>query len=793
MRRGHRPFAGWRASPCILSLLLIQPGCTRRDTVFNEDNARAHLNRLAGAIGSRWIGTDQNRQAREYLVDQLALYGFDVRVQDVEAVRPELGRTARVANIIALKPGTLAPDQGAIALTAHYDSRPDTPGAGDDAFGTAVSVEAARVLAAGPHRHALMVVITDGEEAGLMGAAAFVTEPAFGQIRALLHVEAIGSAGPAVLFQVSPGGDWLLGPWRRAPRPRGASYAIEIYRRLPQDTDFTIYQAAGAPGLNFAAAGESFAYHTARDRPDRVPADLLRQTGQTLVAIARELDALDLPRPTARAPGSPAGRLLFGKQADSVRSDPASAESTYFSLLEQRAISYSRVTTHVLGVFAIVAGFVAWARIIRGAARTLGLRVLLMTVVWSLAGLAIVTAAMVGATWGVRHARAVYHPWYGHPLRFGLFLLVSASAAGWLTREAGRLLPALFRGSTHPVLVWVVALPVWIGLAAFTSIKAPTAAFLWTLPLGTAGLLLAVAGNRSAAWIRGASVVVLLVSAALWLQDAPVIFSFAVAALGREPLVTPAFVYPALILLVSHMVAPPVLATVWGWNAPPRHAPAITSVLLFAFVVSAGLVYAAPAYTHERSLRRQVRYVAETAGGRAWWEVAANEPGLDLPAGRGAPENWSPAAEAPTRFLQALEGPFVFRASADPHPPPARVHRDVVRVEGGIRLEVSVVPAEPGLIVTFVLPPRLVPEEATLAGTVRRGRWRAAYVAPPLDGITFQARLSAVTPDVLRDAAVLIQSTGFPGGQGWQRLPPWLPQDRMVWSGWAYWVVPMVP
>ena len=73
------------------------------------------------------------------------MFGYQVRVQETDARRPELGRTARVANIIGVLPG---PRREGIGLLAHYDSRGDTPGAGDDAFGVAVSLEAARVLAA---------------------------------------------------------------------------------------------------------------------------------------------------------------------------------------------------------------------------------------------------------------------------------------------------------------------------------------------------------------------------------------------------------------------------------------------------------------------------------------------------------------------------------------------------------------------------------------------------------------------------------------------------------------------
>ena len=46
---------------------------------------------LAGTIGSRPIGTPENARARQYIVDQLRLFGYDVRVQETDARRRDFG------------------------------------------------------------------------------------------------------------------------------------------------------------------------------------------------------------------------------------------------------------------------------------------------------------------------------------------------------------------------------------------------------------------------------------------------------------------------------------------------------------------------------------------------------------------------------------------------------------------------------------------------------------------------------------------------------------------------------
>ena len=147
-------------------------------------------------FGSRPIGTPANARARQYVIDQLRLFGYDVRVQELDARRPEVGYTARVSNIIAVKAG---PDRNAIALISHYDSAPEAPGGSDDGLGVAVSLEAARVLAARTDRkHTLFVLVTDGEESGLMGAAGLVTDrDVMDRLNAYVNIDSTGSAGPA--------------------------------------------------------------------------------------------------------------------------------------------------------------------------------------------------------------------------------------------------------------------------------------------------------------------------------------------------------------------------------------------------------------------------------------------------------------------------------------------------------------------------------------------------------------------------------------------------------------------
>jgi hypothetical protein len=726
---------------------------------------------LAGSIGSRPCGTDANRRAREYIVDRLRLYGFDVRVQQTDAVRDEIGQTARVANVIAVRAG---PEADAIALVSHYDSPPESPGAADAGLGVAVCLEAARVLAArADRRHALIVLLTDGEELGLMGAAALVKDPIFPRVRAYLNFEAVGSSGPSLLFQAGPGNAWLAAAWaKHATNPRGSSLATEIYRRLPNDTDFTVLARTGTPGLNFAPIGDTYTYHTPRDIPERLSAATLSQTGHNAIAIVEALDRMDLSRRSDETP-------------------------VFYDLGGGTGFAYGPLVERIVTVVALLIGIVAWGRILLAARRLTGLLRLLLTAVWYLLGVMAVAGAMVGAARLFRASRETWHPWYAQPDRFFTFLVLVGLAAGWLLVRVSGLVPARFRASAHPAFVWTVTLPVWLVSAALASWYIPGASHMATLPLLAAAVLLAGVNAEHADAVRIASIVALGTAGVLWIDHALQTLRFAVGVFGRLPIITPVVVYPALLFVAGIFIAPPLLAVVSGRGRGWARGGTVTWAILLAASVAAGVAWMAPAYSDERPEHRSARYVHDVAAGRAYWEVAASEPGLDLLDGMPEPGQWDPVNDQPPVGvpLGPLGAAFIFRARASLlESPPARASSTVAIDGDAARLEVTVLPAEEGEVMVFALPPGLRPLASNLAGAVRNGRWRAVYAAVPQEGVTLRASFPSTDVARLGEVRAVVFRSGLPGGTGWQRLPRWLPQNHAVWQARSVFVMaPGIP
>lgn len=263
---------------------------------FSTERALQH----ARAIAERPhpLGSPDQARVRDYLVRTLADLGLAVEVQRASVRRQRRSGaivTGQVENVIARLPGTA--NTRAVLLAAHYDSVPAGPGANDDGAAVAALLETARALKAGPPpRNDVIILLTDGEEAGLLGAQAFLERPGVaGALGVAFNFEARGADGPALMFETSPQNGALVRAFAQtAPAVFANSLSYEVYRLLPNDTDFSLFKAAGVPGLNFAFIDGYTAYHTANDRLERLHVAGMQQHGQTALALARAFGARDL-------------------------------------------------------------------------------------------------------------------------------------------------------------------------------------------------------------------------------------------------------------------------------------------------------------------------------------------------------------------------------------------------------------------------------------------------------------------------------------------------------------------
>ncbi len=279
---------------------------------FSAGRAMADVRRVAA--GPHATGTAENAEVRAYLIARLRDLGLEVREAEAPLPPRSIERLARwskgshapqkLVNIVGVLPGR---DRAlpAVALMTHHDTVWGSPGAADDTAGVATILETLRaVSAAGQPPRDLLVVITDAEELGLSGAEAFfASDPLRQRIAAIINLEARGGGGRTSMFQTGPGNGAAMRLYAdHVSRPGASSLAAYVYSVLPNDTDMSVSLRGGWPGYNFAFIGRPGLYHSPKATPDRLDQGALQDMGGQVLALTRGLlAARQLPAQTADA------------------------------------------------------------------------------------------------------------------------------------------------------------------------------------------------------------------------------------------------------------------------------------------------------------------------------------------------------------------------------------------------------------------------------------------------------------------------------------------------------------
>jgi hypothetical protein len=263
------------------------------------------------------VGSAADRAARDYLVQRMTAMGL------APQVRPGAGVYASkfaanaivggyVENIMGVLPGR-DPALPALVLMAHYDSVPGSSGASDDAAGVASVLEVVRAIKAkGVPARDVIVLLTDGEESGLLGADAFYrADPLAKRAGFVINLEARGSGGRVQMFQTgedNAGAVRLLAA--SASHPVATSFTGFVYAHMPNDTDFSVPRRDKLPGLNFAFAGNQFDYHSPSSTPATQDLGTLQDMGDQVLGPASAIAFS--PSLPARAPDLVYGQAPFG-------------------------------------------------------------------------------------------------------------------------------------------------------------------------------------------------------------------------------------------------------------------------------------------------------------------------------------------------------------------------------------------------------------------------------------------------------------------------------------------------
>ncbi len=743
-------------------------------TDFSAARAMADVRRVGAEPHP--IGSAADDRVRAALLPRMAALGLDPQVRegvglDLSKWAPHRLAAGEVRNLEGVIPGRdrTAP---ALLLMAHYDSVPNSPGAADDGAGVAAALEIARLLkATGPHARDVIVLLTDGEESGLLGAEAFFREdPWARRVGAVVNLEARGDAGRTAMFETGPGNAETIRLYAAAAQaPFANSLTGFLYHQLPNDTDFTQAYRRRLPGLNFAFTGDQLAYHTPLATPDHLSQQSLQHMGDQAAPAALALaDAPRLPARTADLayfdvlavalvaypPGwgwvvTLAGALLLGAAFVGARRwDGDQPRPTLGGVARGAAAAFTAalaaaLVTHVAGRWLDGGGYVAGYGLYRAVGLLFAGVVLL--VLGAALGVTAVSARGLGAgrLMAATLAAALLSLPRGPDLVTGGLALATLAGlfilrrrpldlwSAWLGAAVALGVLALVLQATAPLAAPLAQWPFLIGAAAATwcawaprraraaaFLAAGAAAVLLTAQLGALANGLFTAIGRSTPEVAAPFVLLLL----------PVLLPFAHAAAARR---RTRFAAGAAVLLGAGVTA----AAASGPPTPAR--PALTEAL---YVVDASGAQ---------------RRVAPLPRLDAWSRTV-----LAPPSGRPGRETLEPL------FAHAV---WTAPATAVAPPPPRLT---LTRQDGRMRL--LAVPAGGGRSLRLFLRSPGGLEDVRVQGRPSRmrgapGRWAlVSFDAPPPQGVTVDLAAGAL------EVQAFEQRDGWPPGAPARAKPPQL-------------------
>jgi len=278
---------------------------SRTPLVFNAEQAFRITQEFVTRYPKRVLGSIEARQATGYLQEYLKRLGYQVSFSHFDAIvagRRQVGR-----NVIGFKAGAV---QEILAVVAHYDTaRTTVQGAMDDGSGVGVLLELAQVFAESPLRHSLMILASDGEEWGMLGAADIAANyPGSSRIAAVLSLDWV-TIGELAELRLETEGQrrgytpaWLRRIAYKSAEAQGLPVVMpsgpqeDIQRAIALSlTDQGPFLNAGIPAINLGSGSADEArvreiYHSRDDTIANLKPASMMKYGEAAERILRSVD-----------------------------------------------------------------------------------------------------------------------------------------------------------------------------------------------------------------------------------------------------------------------------------------------------------------------------------------------------------------------------------------------------------------------------------------------------------------------------------------------------------------------
>ena len=239
----------------------------------DDDRLRALQQTLNESLVPQSVGTDT-----------IATLRWDSAQQE--------GTLNNVVSILASRDATHQDE--AIVIGAHRDHFGKQggllfAGADDNASGTAVVLEVARVLSTIPGglKRSIVLISFSGEEQGLLGSKFYVTRPAvpLGSTRAMINVDHAAVGNGRLTIGVT-GTEKTTA--QQAGQAAGLADRIDVFGFFPGG-DHVPFKEAGVPTITVVSGGIHPQFHQPTDTADTVNPDILAAAARYVLAIVWQL------------------------------------------------------------------------------------------------------------------------------------------------------------------------------------------------------------------------------------------------------------------------------------------------------------------------------------------------------------------------------------------------------------------------------------------------------------------------------------------------------------------------
>jgi hypothetical protein len=551
------------------------------DTAFHVSGALTHLQRITFEPHS--LGTLANDSVRDYILSACRSLGLDVTPLPFEVSVPEFKGivAARGINIAATLHGTGHGKK--ILVMGHYDSEPNSLGAGDDGSACAAMLECARAIRAGaPLPADVLFLFTNGEENGLLGAEAFSRDSVRLQdIGLILNFDARGDKGKCLMFRTGGDNQWIIGEYARADVHHGSgSLFAELFKIIPNNTDFSTLLKTHIPGLDYAFAEGFTAYHNRTDNAGNIDPGTMQEQGDNMLGSIRHFARVDLDE----------------------RRTAEERSATWFNPLGGIFIHYPPTVnlillllTNVLVVFALVSGI--YKKQIRLSHTALGLVIYPIALVL-LYFLAAWTLDAIRATWPLYlgYYPNAYNSYYFYLAITAEALTVFTIVYGWPLRRWS--VPSLF----------IAILILQLILLDFAYRYIPAGSYFLYFPLLGSAAVFPFLKRSPTTLLIGALPAILFL--------APLIYSLA----ELFDVQTQAAMLAPLTALLLGLLLPLFSVTIreTRWVIPG------TGLVVLVVTACVGILHGG--YSPLKPFKTDLRYVAQPDEHQAWWVSRSTRP-----------------------------------------------------------------------------------------------------------------------------------------------------------------------